>query len=465
LKNRLFAFLFVSITLIVIFAFTLSYYVVKSESELLIDEQIENLSASLISSNLTLQKLNQFEVTDNQISEILGEDKINHVISIFDNDQAELYSNFTAQYLDVEFQNKLGWSTELLSGHNLRILTLKTPEYYLRIGVILDEALSRWTKNTYRMILYGLLIISIGLSLSYFITKRTMRPLRDMTSYLMFLRNQVENNPTLLLAGPLESGPMLKQISANKGSDSTDEWNNLVDTFERFLGSLKDYSENSALRVSLLTHELKTPLTVIQNNIEKIIPSLSHSQEDLNHIKKIQDEISHLTKFINDFLEWSLIVNQMYTNNEVYAIKLHERILEIIQRYSDETRKRIEYENKSRGPITLFAHPWHLELLLNNVIGNAIKYSPTNQKVKVTLENYSLSICDQGSGIPRTVLDKLGKPFNFEFNVKANHKGSGLGLAFIDIITKKYNWNLKIKSQDKGTEVEICFPDEKDEVI
>lgn len=460
MKNRLFAFLFVSITLIVIFAFTLSYYVVKSESELLIDEQIENLSASLISSNLTLQKLNQFEVTDNQISDILGEDKINHVVSIFDKDQIELYSNFTAQYLDVNFENKLGWSTEVLSGHTLRILTLKTPEYYLRIGVILDEALNRWTKNNYRLIIYALVIISIGLTLSYIITQRTMKPLRDMTSYLMFLRNQVENNPTLLLSSPLDAGPMLKQISQNKGKDTTDEWNNLVDTFERFLGSLKNYSENSAFRVSLLTHELKTPLTVIQNNIEKLIPSLSHSQEDLIHIKKIQNEISHLTKFINDFLEWSLIVNQMYTNTEVYAIKLNDKILEIIQRLSDESRNRIEFFNSNTESVTVFSHPWHLDLLLNNLIGNAIKYSPATQKVKITLVQYTLSISDHGNGIPPSVLSKLGKPFNYQANVKTNQKGSGLGLAFVDIITKKYNWQLKIDSNESGTNISVNFPPE-----
>jgi two-component system sensor histidine kinase QseC len=448
------------------------------------DEQIENLSATMISSNLTLQKLNQFEITDNQISEILGEDKINHIISIFDEDEVELYSNFTAQYLNLGFEKKQGFATEELSGHTVRILTLKTPEYILRIGVILDQTLDRWSKTNYRLIFYAFLILIIGLTFSYFMTIKLLKPLRDLTSYLLFLRNQVENNPTLLLSSPLASSPMLKEIYNNRGGDAKDEWGNLVETFERFLTSLKEYSENSALRVSLLTHEIKTPLTIIRNSVEKLEPHLKDSPEGLLATKKIEAELVHLTKFINDFLEWSLIINQMYTNTDLYAIKLEEKVLEIIAKFNDAEKSRIEFiscansqtaipnkvvlgqldinNSPDKNSLLVFSQPWHLELLLNNIIGNAIKYSPVDQKIMVTLKYSVLSICDRGRGIPESVLAKVGKPFNFESSTQANRKGSGLGLAFVDLITKKYNWKFTIKSDSTGTTVEVSFPNDNE---
>lgn len=462
MKNRLFAFLFFSLTCIVILISTLSYYIVKSESERLTDEQIENLSATFIASNLTLQKLNQFEITDNQISEILGEDKINHVIAIYDEDEVELYSNFTAQYLNVSFEKKQGWSTEELSDHTVRILTLKTPEYYLRIGIILDEALNRWSKTNYRIFMYAILILVIGLIFSYFLTIRLLKPLRDLTSYLLFLRNQVENNPTLLLSSPLEASPMLKQIYKNRGKDANDEWDNLIETFERFLSSLKDYSENSALRVSLLTHELKTPLTIIQNTVEKLDSYLQDSPEGLAATKNIEAEVTHLTKFINDFLEWSLIINQMYTNTDLYAIKLEDKVQELIKKFNDTDKRRIDFINLEKHSLLVFSQPWHLELLLNNILGNAIKYSPPEEKITVTLKNSSLIISDHGPGIPESVLNKVGKPFNFEGCSVSNRKGSGLGLAFIDLISKKYNWKLNIKSNKSGTTIEVHFPEDND---
>lgn len=466
MKNRLFAFLFFSITCIVILTSTLSYYIVKSESEHLIDEQIENLSAALISAKLTLQNLNQFEITDNQITEILGENKINHIIAIYDEDEVEIYSNFTAQYLNVEFEKQLGWSTEELGDHSVRILTLKTSTYYLRIGIILDEVLDRWSKTNYRIIIYAFLLLAIGLIFSYFITIRLLKPLKDLTSYLLYLKNQVENNPTLSLANPLESSPLLKQIYKNnnnnkgkgKGKVNRDEWGNLIETFERFLSSLKDYSENSAMRVSLLTHELKTPLTVIKNTVEKLEPHLKDSPEGRVATKRIEAEVTHLTKFINDFLEWSLIINQMYTNTDLYAIKLEEKVPEIINQFNDTDKLRIDFINLEKQSLLVFSQPWHLELLLNNIISNAIKYSPSDKKITVTLKNSALIIMDHGPGIPESVLNKLGRPFNFENSSQPNRKGSGLGLAFIHLISKKYNWKLSIKSDPNGTIVEVQFP-------
>jgi signal transduction histidine kinase len=152
----------------------------------------------------------------------------------------------------------------------------------------------------------------------------------------------------------------------------------------------------------------------------------------------------------------------MYTNTDLYAIKLEEKVTELINKFNDTDKLRIDFVNLETHPVLVFSQPWHLELLLNNILSNAIKYSPPDQKITVTLQNSLLSISDRGFGISESVLNNIGKPFNFESSSKISNKGSGLGLAFIDLISKKYNWKLTIKSSPAGTSIEVQFPLDND---
>ena len=93
-------------------------------------------------------------------------------------------------------------------------------------------------------------------------------------------------------------------------------------------------------------------------------------------------------------------------------------------------------------------NPIHLDQLLTNLISNALKYSPSTEKVWVKVEGNLVSVEDRGQGIPQSVLEKLGQPFNFQR--QEGIKGSGLGLAWVNTICKKYGWTLRI-TRDSGT--------------
>lgn len=101
----------------------------------------------------------------------------------------------------------------------------------------------------------------------------------------------------------------------------------------------------------------------------------------------------------------------------------------------------------------------HLEMLINNLIDNAIKYNKTGGNLEVTLKAQKLTIKDSGIGIKKEEVSRIYERFyrSSASDVK-KMSGSGLGLAIVKHIALTYGIHIHLDSNEKGTTFTLAFP-------
>jgi signal transduction histidine kinase len=97
-------------------------------------------------------------------------------------------------------------------------------------------------------------------------------------------------------------------------------------------------------------------------------------------------------------------------------------------------------------------------MVVTNLLSNACKFSAPPLPVEVELSGRGFRIVDQGKGIPRDVLERLGQPFN---TGNEESSGTGLGLAWVQTICRRFHWKLNIQSSLQGTEISVDFGDQR----
>ena len=218
--------------------------------------------------------------------------------------------------------------------------------------------------------------------------------------------------------------------------------------------------------VNMVAHELRSPLVAIkqQNSVllEGLCGPLADKQRDL--LTKGSNKIDALLELINDLLDVAKIEAGKYVQH---------RVPTDIGQIIEETVTLMEPRGKQRGialsctlenlkPIQ--ADPKNIEEIFNNLIANAINYSPEGGQVTVTArglgEYLEIKVEDNGVGIPPEELPKI---FNKFYRVKhpktRNVMGTGLGLAIVKAVVEAHHGTIDVESEvDKGTTFRILLP-------
>lgn len=215
--------------------------------------------------------------------------------------------------------------------------------------------------------------------------------------------------------------------------------------------------------VTNLTHEFKTPVSVIKiagNNI-KSAQSLSEKEQRL-YGKILDEEADKLNGLMNKLLAFTQIENKAITLNEdeVNIVEFIESTIDVHQlKHAD---FHLSYEVS--GFKTFITDPVLLGSLFDNLIENAYKYSPANNKnlhitARLIKDRIVIRFKDTGIGIPSSEINNIFKKF-YRIQSRYNQNGSvGLGLAFCKELVNFMNGEITVKSVvDKGTEFKIVLP-------
>ena len=216
-----------------------------------------------------------------------------------------------------------------------------------------------------------------------------------------------------------------------------------------FLAPLK---ETITLLVNFIkdaTHELNTPISTIITNIElfkEFHPELTKSEE----LGRIETAARRLSKIFSD----------------LSFLQLHHKLKKSVapQQADEILRQRLHYFNAlfaSKNlalkteiePVIVEIDRGDLETLFDNLISNAVKYTPAGRSVAVRLDKEKFAVEDEGVGIDPKLLPKITRRF---FRADMSEGGFGLGLAIVKKICDYYGFELVISSRpEKGTKVEI----------
>jgi signal transduction histidine kinase len=201
-------------------------------------------------------------------------------------------------------------------------------------------------------------------------------------------------------------------------------------------------------------HDLRNPLSVINSYSEILIEAVdSLKPENLKEILKIINNSSHFTlQLLNDLLDYSKI-----ESGTVQLKKVKINYVRFVQDVVSQNeflslQKNIAIHFEALEPEIVFMFDFRrLEQVLNNLIGNAIKYSFPGNDVKISVFRKNgfvvTSVQDNGQGIPAKDIPHLFEPFR-QVSVKAtqNEKGSGLGLAIVKKIIDFHEGNITVHS-------------------
>ena len=211
--------------------------------------------------------------------------------------------------------------------------------------------------------------------------------------------------------------------------------------------------EKQTVYLDDLTHELKTPLSTIIGYLETIDFNNYTIEENKNFLKIINSKTFEIKNLIDQILKLS---ETNIANKEILKINIQEILKSTIASYDNLFKKsgisfQIDIES-ANNKVTSFTSK-ELEVVINNLLSNALKYTPKGKtvslKTKITSKNdLSIIIQDQGIGIPQKDLSRLTERF-FRVDQSRNNQtgGHGLGLTIANHILSKNGCVLEISSE------------------
>lgn len=222
------------------------------------------------------------------------------------------------------------------------------------------------------------------------------------------------------------------------------------------------------LFVSNVSHELRTPLTSVKSYLEALDEGALSEPVAPDFIKVSLDETNRMMRMVTDLLHLSRIDNAT-SHLDVELINFTAFITFILNRFDqirgqDEEKK---YELVRDYPITsvwIEIDTDKMTQVIDNILNNAIKYSPDGGKITVTMKTTDdqmiLSISDQGLGIPKQDLPRIFDRFYRVDRARSRAQGgTGLGLAIAKEIIKQHKGFIWAKSEyGKGSTFTIVLP-------
>lgn len=216
--------------------------------------------------------------------------------------------------------------------------------------------------------------------------------------------------------------------------------------------------------ISNMSHEIRTPLNGILGSTEHLMQCRSEDNELLGHLEIIKESGERLLQTMTNILDLSEIESDR-VNCILENTNINDFISKILVKHkSTGIKKGILVTSKFlTKPFFANVERKYLEIIVNNIVGNSIKYSEKGMiQLLVEKRNNQLAIQvqDQGVGMSKEYLSKLFYPFEQEskgFNRK--FEGSGIGLAISKHLVERLDGAIHIESEKgKGTMVNIFLP-------
>ncbi|MFS0788709.1 cell wall metabolism sensor histidine kinase WalK [Shouchella sp. 1P09AA] len=274
-----------------------------------------------------------------------------------------------------------------------------------------------------------------------------------------------EKNESVLL--DFSYGDKLVLLEANFSAIQEDEgpMNGLITVLHDVTEKEKIEGERREF-VANVSHELRTPLTTMKSYLEALADGAIEDKEIAPHFLNVtQKETDRMIRLVNDLLQLSRIDSQDY-EMDLQWVELGSFLHSIIERFEMIVKdKDIEFHRHIvKQPTFAKIDEDKLTQVLDNIVSNAIKYSPEGGNVTITLLHQGnkarISISDEGMGIPAESQDKIFERFYRVDKARArNVGGTGLGLAIAKEYVLAHEGEIWVNSEyNEGTTIYITLP-------
>ena len=189
-----------------------------------------------------------------------------------------------------------------------------------------------------------------------------------------------------------------------------------------------------------VAHELRTPLSVMKLHLEAL--------EDKDRANLLLQDVDAMSKLVDHILTYARMnMLAISFNNDVDLHAVCTKVASRLAPLAIKEKRSIEVVGHD-GPVIISGNLDMLELMLGNLVGNAIKYSSRNTTVTIQVEmDLKLSVIDHGKGIPEEMRDQV---FDRFLRSDQRGEGSGLGLSIVKQIVDKHKGSIEVSETPGG---------------
>ncbi|MDX9772629.1 MAG: ATP-binding protein [Bacteroidales bacterium] len=218
--------------------------------------------------------------------------------------------------------------------------------------------------------------------------------------------------------------------------------------------------------LSVLSHELKAPLNAIEGYLKMMQERQMGDSLDeyASAIERSLQRIENMRYLIMDLLDFTKVSfdKQLEKMQSVNLKELVSMAIVTVSPYA--IHKDIRFVTDIKGCETIWADPNDFEIIMNNLVSNAVKYNKTAGTVTVSVDcsdsEFTISVADTGIGMNEDERDMLFEEFSRIKNDKTrNISGSGLGLSIVRKVVELYHGTITVESvPDKGSVFTVIIP-------
>ena len=223
--------------------------------------------------------------------------------------------------------------------------------------------------------------------------------------------------------------------------------------------------------VSLASHELRTPMTVIKSYLWMFLDKKKGdlNKKEITYLERAYESTERLIKLVNDMLNVSRIESGRLKleMKDVAIDNLIGTVVSELAPRAGELGLKLIYNKPQGGVKMLNADSERIEQILINLIGNSLKFTPNGGSITVTLiprdKDVLVSVSDTGRGIKREDMSKLFQKFGMisgAYLQKQQNQGSGLGLYLSKALVELHGGKIWVESpgENKGTMFSFTLP-------
>jgi len=344
---------------------------------------------------------------------------------------------------------KLVIESNTVHDQHLRVLSVplqsaRGPSGVLQVAISLSAV--DVTQRTLVIVLVGLDLLAMLLTafITWWLTGKSLEPLATMTR----VAGQITNADDLSRRIPPAA------IHNDEISSAIDSFNATLDRLEKLFTSQRRFLAD-------VSHDLRTPLTVIKGNVSLIRKMRKNDEESL---EGIEQEVDHMTRLVGDLL----LLAQAESGRlplDMQTVELDTVLLEVFNQMKTLAGDKVALTISEIDQVQLTGDRDRLKQMLINLMGNAVQYTPAGGSVTLALSKTELQakliISDTGPGIPAEDLPHLFERF---YRGQSKHRpdqtsGYGLGLSIAYWIVRNHGGYIEVSSREgQGTTFCVWLP-------
>ena len=216
---------------------------------------------------------------------------------------------------------------------------------------------------------------------------------------------------------------------------------------QKIVAPVQDSYDKQKLFIANASHELKTPLAVIQANMEALEVEKDNEKWKAN----IENEIEHANKLVLDLLQLARMDAGNIEKSTPEEIDLNKEVQGHVEMFRPKFSGKINFK-QSDGRETYILPKRDILQVLDILLDNATKYG--EKKISVVLSKNSIAVSNDGATVPKAEAQKIFDRFYQTDKTKA---GSGLGLAIAKALCEQNGWEISCESTGRSTKFIVVF--------